>query len=170
MLLLSQVSKYKTSPWNLKTQLCHKNPLFTYSKIIGPNHNLIAKCHIILHEEYGKVNNPPRPGFKIIFTDIHSSIPGEWLIHGKATFRIHDFVKKQYCVHKHSVKKQEVFRKKPLASKDDFSNELLVFRDQKKKLSQRLIILWGTAIPKFISTSEAKGLFLNKASSILAHM
>lgn len=62
------------------------------------------------------------------------------LSHGKATFRIHDFVKKQYCVHKHSVKKQEVFRKKPLASKDDFSNELLVFRDQKKKLSQRLII------------------------------
>ena len=57
------------------------------------------------------------------------------LSHGKATFRIHDFVKKQYCVHKHSVKKQEVFRKKPLATKDDFSNELLVFRDQKKKLN-----------------------------------
>lgn len=32
-----------------------------------------------------------------------------------------------------SVKQQEVFRKKPLASKDDFSNELLVFYNQKKK-------------------------------------
>ena len=31
------------------------------------------------------------------------------------------------------MKKQEVFRKKPLASKDDFSNELLVFCNQQKE-------------------------------------
>lgn len=35
----------------------------------------------------------------------------EWLSHGKATFRIHDFVKEKYSYHKCSVKKQEVFRK-----------------------------------------------------------
>lgn len=36
------------------------------------------------------------------------------------------------------MKQQEVFRKKPLASKDDFSNELLVFCNKKKNTKKQI--------------------------------